>query len=68
MCVISIIQTMLEEIWKTDHPNYDEDDDQSVMSVPVTDADHLVKYMTGEVPEWGEPWWSVDHVSIFIES
>ena len=26
----------------------------------------LVKYITGEVLEWGEPWWSVDHVSIFI--
>ena len=67
MCIISIIQTMLEEIWKTDHPNYDEDDDQSVMSVPVTDADHLVKYITGEVSKWGEPWWNIDHVSIFIK-
>ena len=51
MCVISIIQTMLEEIWKTDHPNYEEDDDQPVTSVPIVDTDHLVKYMTGEVPE-----------------
>ena len=59
---------MLEEIRKTDHPNYKEDDDQRVTSVPIADADHLVKYMTGEVPKWGELWWSVDHVSIFIES
>ena len=68
MYVISIKQTLLEEIWKTDHPNYEEDDDQPVTSVPVADADHLVKYVTGEVPQWGEPWWSVDHVSIFIGS
>ena len=59
---------MLEKIWKANHPNYDEDKDQHVMSVPIANANHLVKYITGEVPEWGEPWWSVDHVSIFIES
>ena len=66
MC-ISIIQSLLEGIWKADHPNYEEDDDQPVTSVPVaeaTDANHLVKYVTGEIPKWGEPWWSVDHVSI----
>ena len=68
MCVISIIQSLLEDIWKADHPNYEEDDDQPVTSAPVADADHLVKYVTGEIPEWGEPWWSVDHVSIFTES
>ena len=71
MCVISIIHSLLEDIWKIDHPNYKEDDDQPVTSVPIidaADADHLVKYVTEEIPEWGEPWWSVDHVSIFIES
>ena len=68
MYVISIKQTLLEEIWKTDHPNYEEDDDQPARSVPVADADELVKYVTGEIPEWGEPWRSVDHVSIFSES
>ena len=71
MCVISIIKSLLEGIWKADHPNYEEDDDQPMTSIPVADAadvDHLVKYVTGEIPEWGEPWWSVDHVSIFIES
>ena len=47
------------------HPNYKEDEDQSVTSVPVANANHLVKYITGEVPELGEPWWNVDHVSIF---
>ena len=41
-------------IWKADHPNYEKDDDQPTTNVSV--------------PEWGEPWWSVDHVSIFIES
>ena len=55
MSAISIIQSLLEKIWKADHPNYEEDD-------------HLVKYVTGEILEWGEAWWSVDHVSIFIES
>ena len=65
MCVISIIQSLLEGIWKADHPNYKEDDDQPVTSVPVADADHLVKYVTGEIFEWGEPWWSVEHVNIF---
>ena len=71
MCVISIIQSLLEEIWKVDHPNYEEDDDQPVTSVLIADAanaDHLVKYVTVKIPEWGEPWWSVDHVSIFSES
>ena len=71
MCVMSIIQSLLEEIWKADHLNYEEDDDQHVTNVPIADtadADHLVKYVTGEIPEWGEAWWSVDHVSIFIES
>ena len=68
VCVISIIQSLLQWIWKIDHPNYEEDDDQSTTSVPIADADHLVKYITGEVLEWGEPWWSVDHVSIFIGS
>ena len=68
LCVISIIQSLLEGIWKADHPNYEEDDDQPTMSVPIADADHLVKYITGEVPKWGEPWWSVDHVNIFIGS
>ena len=68
LCVISILQSLLEGIWKADHPNYDEDKDQHVMSVPIASVDHLVKYVTWEVPEWGEPWWSVDHVSIFIES
>ena len=68
MCVISIIQSLLEGIWKADHPNYEKDDDQPVMSVHVADADHLVKYVTGEIPDWGETWWSVDHVSIFSES
>ena len=51
MCVISIIQSLLEGIWKTDHPNYEEDDDQPVTSVPIADVDHLVKYVTGEIPE-----------------
>ena len=51
MCVIFIIQSLLEAIWKADHPNYEEDDDQLTTSVPVTVADHLVKYVTGEVPE-----------------
>ena len=59
---------MLQEIWKTNHPNYEEDDDQPTTSVPIVDADHLVKYITGDVLEWGEPLWSIDHVSIFIES
>ena len=70
LCVISIIQSLLETIWKADHPNYEEDDDQPRLSVPIAeaDADHLVKYITREVLEWGEPWWSVDHVSIFIGS
>ena len=69
MCVISIIQSLLEGIWKADHPNYEEDDNQPVTSVSVADAadaDHLVKYVTGEIPEWGEPWWSVNHVSILL--
>ena len=35
------------------------------MDVPIIDVDHLVKYVTREVPQWGEPWWSVDHVSDF---
>ena len=56
MCVISIIQSLLEAIWKANHPNYEEDDDQPTTSVPIVAADHLVKYITGEVPEWGEPW------------
>ena len=63
MCVISIIQSLLEGIWKADHSNYEEDDDQPVTSVPIADAadvDHLVKYVTREILEWGEPWWSVD--------
>ena len=68
MCVISIIQSLLEGIWKADHFNYEEDDDQPTTSVLVAAADHLVKYVMGEALEWGEPWWSVDHVSIFIES
>ena len=68
MCVISTIQSLLEGIWKADHPNYKKDDDQPVTSVPVADADHMVKYVTGETLEWGEPWWSVNHVSIFSES
>ena len=65
---ISIIQSLLQGIWKADHPNYEEDDDQPTTSVPIADADHLVKYITGEILEWGELWWSVDHVSIFIGS
>ena len=66
MCIISIIQSLLKWIWKADHPNYEEDDDQPTMSVPIADVDHLVKYVTGEVLEWGEPWWNVDHVSDFM--
>ena len=67
---ISIIQSLLQGIWKADHPNYEENDDQPTTSIPIADAnaDHLVKYITREVSEWDEPWWSVDHVSIFIES
>ena len=70
LCVIYIIQSLLQGIWNADHPNYKDDDDQPTTSVPIVDvdADHLVKYITGEVPEWDEPWWSVDHVSIFIGS
>ena len=67
-CVIYIIQSPLQGIWKADHPNYEEDDDQSTMIVPITDVDHLVKYITEKVLEWGEPWWTVDHVGIFIGS
>ena len=55
MCIIFIIQSLLEGIWKADHPNYEEDDDQPVSSIPVADvadADHLVKYVMGEIPEW----------------
>ena len=47
------------------HPNYKEDEDQPAISVPIADANHLVKYVTMGVPEWGEPWWSIDHVSDF---
>ena len=38
-------------------------------SIPIADADadHLVKYITGEVPDWGEPWWTIDHVSILFK-
>ena len=68
MSAISIIQSLLENIWKADHTNYEEDDEQPVTSLPLADADHLVKYVTGEILEWGQAWWSVDHVSIFIES
>ena len=32
MCVISIIQSLLKDIWKADHPNYEEDDDQPMTS------------------------------------
>ena len=49
MYVISIKQTLLEEIWKTDHPNYEEDDDQPVTSVPVADADHRSEEHTSEL-------------------
>ena len=49
-----------------DHPNYEEDEEKLATSIPIAKVDHLVKYVTGEVPEWGEPWWSVDHVSDFI--
>ena len=56
---------MLEAIWKTDRPNYEEDEDQPATSVPIASANHLVKYVIEEVLQWGEPWWSVDHVSIF---
>ena len=51
MSAISIIQSLLEKIWMADHPNYEEDDDQPVTSVPIVDVDHLVKYVTGEIPE-----------------
>ena len=66
--VISIIQCLLQGIWKANHPNYDEDDDQPTKSVPIANVDHLVKYITGEVPEWGASWWSVDYVNNFIGS
>ena len=66
--MLFLLYRLLQAIGKVDHPNYEEDDDQLVTSVPVADADHLVRYVTREVPEWGEPWWSVDHVNIFIES
>ena len=68
MCVISIIQSLLEVIWKVDHPNYEKDNNQLATNVPIAAIDHLVKYVMGEVPERSEPWWSVDHVSIFFES
>ena len=35
------------------------------MSVPIADVDHLVKYVMGEILEWDEPWWSVDHIRDF---
>ena len=38
MCVIFIIQSLLEDIWKADHPNYEEDDDQPMTNVPVANA------------------------------
>ena len=66
MCVISIIQSLLKGIWKADHPNYEENDGQPATSVHIVAADHLVKYVMGEVLEWGEPWWNVDHVSDFM--
>ena len=68
LCFISIIQSLLERIWKPDHPNYEEDEDQLAMSVLVANANHLVKYVTKEVLEWGEPWWSVDYVSDFTNN
>ena len=47
LCFISIIQSLLEGIWKAGHPNYEEDEDQPTTSVPIANADHLVKYVIG---------------------
>ena len=33
------------------HPNYKEDEDQSVTSVPIAYTNNLVKYVTGKVSE-----------------
>ena len=51
LCVISIIQSLFKAIWKANHPNYEEDEDQLATNVLVADVDHLVKYVTGEVPK-----------------
>ena len=50
MCVISIIQSLLKGIWKADHPNYEEDEEQPVTNVPLADAgdaDHLLSTSQG---------------------
>ena len=41
LCFISIIQSLLEGIWKVDHSNYDEDKDQPATSIPVADANYF---------------------------
>ena len=51
LCVIYIIQNLLQGIWNADHPNYEKDDVQPTTSVPIVDANHLVKYITEEVPD-----------------
>ena len=57
---------MLENIWKVEHPNYEEEKLKPRLSLPIAGASNLVQYVMGERLEWGEPWWSVDHVSDFL--
>ena len=65
ICFICIIQTLLENILKVEHPNYEKRELEPGSSLPIAGASDLVQYMIEERLEWGESWWSVDHVSDF---
>ena len=53
-------------MWKTHHPDLEEEIDENKIDV-WTCPEYVIKYVIGVNPEWGMPWWQVDHVGFVCD-
>ena len=62
-CFVCIKQAILEAMWKKAHPDPEKVIDRS-SSVSFSCPEHLMKYVREEMPDLGEAWQTMDHVSV----
>ena len=54
-------------MWKRFHPNLEKVIDLALIKHFACE-EHLIQFVIDESPEWGEPWWTVDHINIKYHS
>ena len=62
-CFHCIKHVILEYLWKESYPDLEEVIDPS-SSESFFYFKHIIKYVTRELLDWGEAWWTVEYVSV----